>query len=97
MPKAKNVEKKIWDVEEFQVVIKKQDGKDVRGDKKLPNQYTYNNKAKGSFTVAEWKKKRFVTKFSGYDVDVMLSNGDTAKGNNTLSKIRDSYIEDEDE
>lgn len=30
MPKVKNVEKRIYDIEGFQVVIKK-DGKDVRG------------------------------------------------------------------
>ena len=33
MPTVKNVEKKIWDKEGFDVIIKK-DGKDVRGDKK---------------------------------------------------------------
>ena len=39
MPKTKNVEKKIWDVEGFEVKFKKEDGKDVRSDKGNIPQY----------------------------------------------------------
>ena len=35
MPLVKNVEKKIWDVQGFDVRFKTPDGKDVRGDKKI--------------------------------------------------------------
>jgi hypothetical protein len=96
MPKAKNVEKKIWDIEEFEVDMTK-DGKNIRGDKKLTNQYEFEKKAKGSQTVAKWKEKRFNKVYEGYGVDVKLANGDVAKGNMTLTKVRDSYIDDEDD
>jgi hypothetical protein len=33
MAKVKNVEKQIWDIEGFDVVIRHKDGGDVRGDK----------------------------------------------------------------
>ena len=37
MPLVKNIEKKIYDVEGFEVTIR-HDGKDVRGDASLPTQ-----------------------------------------------------------
>jgi hypothetical protein len=95
MPRVKNVEKRIWVVEEFDVVIMK-DGRDVRGDRMLAKQYPYENKARGSHTVAEWKALRFAKAFEGYDVEVKLSNGETARGNTTLSNVRDSYIDDDE-
>lgn len=68
MPRVKNIEKKIYDVEGFEVVIKK-DGKDVRGDAVLPNQYQVERMSKNSYSVKEWKEK-FHKQFPGYDVDV---------------------------
>ena len=38
MPLIKNVEKRIYDIEGFEVIIK-YNGKDVRGDASLPTQY----------------------------------------------------------
>jgi hypothetical protein len=96
MPTVKNVEKKIRDIEGFKVKIKK-DGKNVRDDKKLTNQYYFENKLKGHQTVADWKEKRFNKVYEGYDVDVILANGDVAKGNMTLTTVRDSYIDDEED
>lgn len=41
MPKVKNVEKKVWDIEGFDICIKNQ-GKDLRGDKQGLKQFEGN-------------------------------------------------------
>jgi hypothetical protein len=46
MPKVKNVGKRIWDTEAFDVIIRHTDGRDMRGDK-------------NDVTVADWKARRF--------------------------------------
>lgn len=38
MPLVKNIEKRIFEVEGFQVTVRR-DGKDVRGDSSLPTQF----------------------------------------------------------
>lgn len=93
MPKVKNVEKKIYDVEGFEVKIKK-DGKDVRGDLVLPTQYQGARMSKNSFSVGEWKNK-FKKQFAGYDVDVLKNNGDKASGQTKLATVRDTYLDTE--
>ncbi|MDE7286408.1 MAG: hypothetical protein K2N55_06170 [Lachnospiraceae bacterium] len=95
MPKVKNVEKRIYDIEGFQVTIKK-DGKDVRGDASLPNQYKAGKMSKNSFSVKDWKKK-FKKQYAGYSVDVLKANGNKASGQTKLSTVRDTYLEDNDE
>lgn len=94
MPKVKNIEKKIYDVEGFEVRIKK-DGKDARDDLVLPKQYEAGRMSKNSFSVKEWTDK-FKKQFVGYDVDVMKSNGDKASGQTKLSTVRDTYLDDEE-
>jgi hypothetical protein len=49
MPKVKNIEKRIFDVEGFEVIIKTPDKKDVRGDATLPKQYEANKMTRNSF------------------------------------------------
>ena len=95
MPKVKNVEKKIWDVEGFDVCFK-HGGKDVRGDKSGLPQYTYERSAKNDMTVAEYKKKRVDQNFPGYELDVLDGDGNPVPGQTKLSTVRDSYSEDED-
>lgn len=94
MPKVKNVEKRIYDVEGFQVVIKK-DGKDVRGDASLPNQYQAEKMSKNSFSVKEWQEK-FKRQYAGYAVDVLKSDGKKASGQMLLSTVRDTYLGDDE-
>lgn len=94
MPKVKNVEKRIYDVEGFQVIIKK-DGKDVRGDSSLPSQYKAERMSKNSFSVKDWKDK-FQKQYAGYSVDVLKANGDKASGQTKLSTVRDTYLDDEE-
>ena len=51
MPKVKNIERKIFVVEGFEVVIKK-DGKDVRSDASISNQYNVTRMSKNSYSSA---------------------------------------------
>lgn len=93
MPKARFIEKHIWDIEGFEVQITQTiDGRDrdVRGDKILPKQYEAERASKNSFTVSEWKQK-FQIQFPGYNVNVLNYDGSKARGNTKLSTVRDTY------
>lgn len=94
MPQVKNVEKRIYDVEGFEVVIR-HDGKDVRGDKDLPVQYKGIRMTRNSFSVSEWKEK-FKKQYPGFDVDVLKNDGSKASGQTKLSTVRDTYLSDEE-
>lgn len=93
MPKVQNIEKRIYDIEGFEVDITK-DGKNVRGDLQLPKQYEASRMSKNSMTVGDWKNK-FKTQYPGYDVVVKKNNGDKASGQTKLSTVRDTYLGDE--
>lgn len=94
MPKIVNVEKKIWDVDGFEVKFKHPEGKDVRGDLSIGVQYAFENAAKNDYTVKEWKDKRFSATFTGYKVDVLNADGSVADGRTKLSNVRDTYLDD---
>ena len=90
MAKVKNVEKKIWDVEGFDVVLK-YNGKDLRGDKAGLPQFENNRASKSAWTVSEWKIKRFQKQYPGYEVEILDGDGNEVRGNMTLGNVRDSY------
>lgn len=90
MPLAKNVEKRIWDVEDFDVTIHHADGRDMRGDKTGIPMYPYSRKAK-DMTVANWIDQRFSPNYPGLEVDVLYGWEDPAAGNTLLSTVRESY------
>lgn len=94
MPKVKNVEKKIWDIEGFDVKFL-QGGKDVHGAKEGIPQYSFTNTAKNDMTVTEWKKNRFSPYYPGYDVAVLDGDGNDVAGQTKLGTVRDTYIEEE--
>lgn len=94
MALVKNVEKRIWDVEQFQVIIRHADGRDMRGDRTGIPMYPFERMAKSSMTVAQWKEQRFRPTYPGFDVDVFDAFGVPAAGNTQLSTIRDSYLEE---
>lgn len=94
MPKVKNIEKRIYDVEGFQVIIKR-DGKDVRGDLSLPNQYQAERMSKNSFSVKEWQEK-FKKQYAGYSADVLKADGAKASGQTKLSTVRDTYLSEDE-
>jgi hypothetical protein len=96
MPLVKNVEKRIWDIEHFDVIIRHVDGRDMRGDKTgLPQYPASDRAARNSWTVSEWKAKKFLPTFPGYEVDVLDGTGQAVHGLTLLSTVRDSYSEDE--
>lgn len=94
MPKVKNVEKKIWDLEDFSVVIKA-NGKDLRGDKQGLKQFEGEKASRNNWTVAEWKKKKFELQYPGLEVDILNGDGTSVDGRMTLGSVRDSYKEEE--
>lgn len=90
MPKVSVVEKRIFEIEGFQVSIKK-DGKNVRGDLQLPKQYEAERMTRNSMTVGAWKNK-FKTQYAGYDVDIYKNDGNRATGQTKLATVRDTYL-----
>lgn len=93
MPFVKNVEKKIYDVEGFEVVIR-HGGKDVRGDATLPTQFAGQRMTKNSASVGDFRNK-FQRQYAGYDVDVLKADGSKAPGQMKLSTVRDTYLEED--
>lgn len=91
MSLVKNVEKRIWDVEQFDVIIKHEDGRDMRGDKQGIPMYDKSRMAKGQMTVSDWKAQRFHPAYAGLDVDILNGLGEPVAGNTLLSSVRDSY------
>ena len=94
MPKLKNVEKKIWDTEGFDVKFL-QNGKDVHGDKQGIPQYSYSKAAKNDMTVNEWKKVRFGQSYPGFDVMVLDGHGERVAAQTKLGTVRDTYLEED--
>lgn len=90
MPKVSIVEKRIFEIEGFQVDIVK-DGKNVRGDMQLPKQYEAERMTRNSMTVGDWKNK-FQSQFPGYDTIVYKNDGSIANGQTKLAKVRDTYL-----
>ena len=93
MPFVKNVEKKIYDVEGFEVTIRR-DGKDVRGDASLPTQYAGLRMTKNAASVSDFRDK-FQRQYPGYNVDVLKGDGSKAPGQMKLSTVRDTYFDEE--
>jgi hypothetical protein len=94
MALVKNVEKRIWDVEGFDVIIKHATGGNMRGDRTGIPMYDYSRMAAGTTTVSAWKEQRFHPKYPGFDVDVLDGSSSPAAGNTLLSTVRDSYSEE---
>lgn len=90
MPKVSIVEKRIFEIEGFQVDIIK-DGKNVRGDLQLPKQYEAERMTRNSMTVGDWKNK-FKTQYPGYDAAVYKNDGSKASGQTKLATVRDTYL-----
>jgi hypothetical protein len=95
MPMFKSVERKIANVEGFEVTIRTADGRDIRGDKEGLPSYPYQLAAKHDFTVAQWRESRFKKLYLGFDVAVWMADGTEANGGVRLATVRDSYHEEE--
>ena len=95
MPMVKNVEKKIWDVEGFQVNMLSGSGKNLRDNKKDMPQYPFSRKAPGDMTVNEWKNTRFFPHYPGLDVEVLDVVNMPVAGQTKLKNVRATYMEEE--
>lgn len=93
MPKLSFVEKRIFEIEGFQVDFLDK-GKNLRDDKQFPKQYEAERMSKNSFTVSDFKDK-LGKQFPGYEFNVLLGNGRRASGQMKLSTVRDTYLADE--
>jgi hypothetical protein len=97
MPKVSKVEADIFKSEGFQITLKYPDGRDVRSDK-ATNVKAYakpQKMAKNSFSVKEWKDKRFKKQYPQFRADVLKADGKKAGGNTKLSTIRDTYLSED--
>ena len=47
--------------------------------------------ARASFSVADWRRRRFDNVYPDYDVEVLLADGRTAGPRTLLAKVRASY------
>ena len=93
MPKIKNVERRIWEIEGFAVRFLYRDGTDVRGDKTGLPGYPYERAASNDITVEAWKNARFRQVYPGYDIDVVDGYNSSVQGNTKLATVRHSYEE----
>jgi hypothetical protein len=93
MPKVKTIEKRIWDIEGFDISFR-MDGRDIRGDKDGIPQYPFARAAKNDSTVGEWKSSRFGVTYPGYDVVVLDGDGNEVPGQTKLGNVRDSYSDE---
>jgi hypothetical protein len=75
MPKVKTIEKKIWDIEGFNVRILSDEGRDIRGDRDGLPSYKYERAAKNDMTVATWKDQRFQSSYPGFRAAVYDGDG----------------------
>lgn len=90
----KHIERKISELEGFDVDFLHLDGFNVRGDYKLETTYEYTNRAPASNTVTQWTKNWFKKPFPGFDVAVYEgTEGNVVPGNTKLKIVRDSYGE----
>jgi hypothetical protein len=94
MPLAKKIEKRIWDIEGFDVNILHEDRRNLRADKSDLPQYPYQNAAKNDWTVEAWKAQRFRPNYPGYDVEVLNGTNDPVPGNTKLGNVRDTYSDE---
>ena len=89
----KNLEKKIWYFEGFQVrLVEIKGGRAVRGDQLNVGNYNFKRRAKNNLTVEEFigaRLKRFEQ--YGWTWQVVLGDGSTAHRNTSLENVRHSY------
>lgn len=90
MPMVKNVERRIGEVERFEVHFFL-NGSNVNGHKEGIPQYAKSRVSPGSWTIKEWKKKVFSQQYPGYDAVVLNGEGNEPHGGMTLDNLRDTY------
>jgi Uma2 family endonuclease len=87
MPNIDRVAKDIETTEGFAVRIRAKNPQTKHSYQK----YSYERIARGSFTVADWRRRRFESAYPDFAVEVLFGDGRPASSRATLSKIRTSY------
>lgn len=88
---VRNQERRIKRVEGFEVNFLHPDGRDVKGNRDIGGNYTFENRAPDRFTVSHWKQNRFKDDFPGFEVEVLDGEGEAVPGNTRLDTVRSSY------
>jgi len=94
MSKLKTVERRIANVEGFEVTFRHADGRDVRSNKEGLPMYPYQVAAKNDFTVGQWREQRFNQAYPEFEITVWWADGPEAHGATKLSTLRDSYLDE---
>jgi hypothetical protein len=94
MPTVRAVERKIYTVEGFDVVIRHLDGRDVRGDREKLPQYPFKRAMANRSDVKSWKQSRFQPRYPGFKVDVIDAYGRRAHGAKKLRTVRDTFFDE---
>lgn len=93
MATIERVESQIARVEGFNAIFLTENRRDLRGDRTGIPGYSncFANKAAGRMTVEGWKQRRFRAIYPGFEADVLMANGEPARGNTFLETVRNSY------
>ncbi len=93
MATIERVENQIARIEGFRAVFLTENRRDLRGDRTgIPGYSThFAKKASGRMTVEGWKQRRFRPIYPGFDADVLMANGQPARGNAFLETVRRTY------
>jgi hypothetical protein len=94
MALVKNVEKRIFDIEDFEVRIRDANGRALKRNGQLRMYKNYERQAQNNWKVSEWKEQRFDRRYPRLEVDVLDGQGNVARGNTTLGRVRDTYSEE---
>ena len=91
MIRVDTLERKIRQVEGFNVRVLWPDGNDVRSDYVGGKSYRCIRAARDSWTVARWKRDRFKRSNPQFDVEVIDGNGNPVQGRTSLRTVREWY------
>jgi len=75
--KIENVERRILKVEGFNVCFLYSSVGNVRSDKEKIPQFPFRKRARDLWTVEDWKARRFLPHYPGFEVEVKFSNCDS--------------------
>ena len=97
MPTIDKIEREIRAFEGFDVRIRyaESNGRNRNAKLNVPGyKRRYNRIAWNTFTVNDWRRRRFADDYPDYVVDVLKPDGSIATGKTALAKLRELYERD---
>ena len=87
----------ISEIEGFSIEFLNKDGTQLPSHKNgLPSyKKQYERRSRGTWTVNEWKQKRFDSLYPEYSVNVLRENGDVAAPQTQINSVRETYEGDD--